>query len=70
MKYTLSKDGKMRATVRAAIRVTKEELADMRARAKADEVSLKTYLVRCLKDGLFAADIADDPTYSNTGENN
>ena len=66
MKYTLSQDGKMRATVRAEIRLTAEELAELRARAKAQEVALKQYLVRCLKDGMYSETLSDDTTCGNT----
>lgn len=56
MKYTRSRDGIMRVNLRATIRVTREEMADLSKLAKEEgEESLRQFLYQCLRDGIYAA---------------
>ena len=55
MKYTRSKDGIDRATIRVELRCTKEEFEELQKAAKEDGAdSVRGYLHRCLTSGIFA----------------
>lgn len=54
MKFTMSHDGKLRANLRATMRVTREELDDIRATAKASSCkTLSDFLNWCLLAGYW-----------------
>lgn len=55
MKYTKSGDGKMRVTVRAEIRLEKEEYATLVSIAKESGVPVRIILRRFLYDGFSAS---------------
>jgi len=56
MKYTKSRDGKLRVNLRATIRIERDDLLRMRALAKreAHDGRLSTFLHDCLYDGFHA----------------
>jgi uncharacterized protein (DUF1778 family) len=52
MKFTESKDGKLRTTLRASIRLEKDEVAALKAAAKREGQSLTEYLSQALLCGV------------------
>lgn len=65
MKYTASKDGKLRVTLVAKKRVTREERRDLVALAKRRGQTLEEFLTFALEDGITherELDEVDPPT--------
>ena len=63
MKFTMSEDGICRANIRVTLRLSQEEIATLKEKAKLEGVSWRDILEREASQGIDLALIEDDSNY-------